>query len=468
MTSEPDTLTTPVAIGRPCPTRSRTSPSATNRQAAPRPPNTATSTMVIPGLPRAARRVGRRVVCHAGRRTGRHAGRRRRPATVTGCQPGTERHTAQAGGQAEHQRRRRVARGDPPRPACQQPLELEREAGEGREPAEHAGAQPEPHHPRPARLRGTPEQRLQQQPEQEGADHVLGQGTHRPAADLAHRSGQRGPRQRPDHAARGNRQHERGSQVGPGAHPRAMTPAWAWRHGPCDERVMATSSRRDPTGAGTQHPRRIASHRTTGYRRPRPQTRGARPWRSPRPPCAPRCARAPAVCRALALTRGDPPWPPALVPQTRPRKPAGHPGRYLSWRSRARHTEGLSHGTHLRRRHDPDRQHPAGPAEPAGRRDRDGGRQARVLQPRQLRQGPHRGLDHQRRRGLRLAAPGRHRGRGDVRQHRDRAGHGRRRTRLPRGAHHAGVDVEGAPRPAAGLRRRARAHAPVRRACRAP
>ena len=60
---------------------------------------------------------------------------------------------------------------------------------------------------------------------------------------------------------------------------------------------------------------------------------------------------------------------------------------------------------------------------------------------------------------VRRAQARRHHRRGHQRQHRHRAGHGRRGPRLRRRAHHARDDEQGAPRAAAGVRRRARPHA---------
>ena len=53
---------------------------------------------------------------------------------------------------------------------------------------------------------------------------------------------------------------------------------------------------------------------------------------------------------------------------------------------------------------------------------------------------------------------GRHHRRGHLGQHRHRAGHGRRRPRVQGRPRDAGVDEQGAPGPAARLRRRARPH----------
>ena len=117
----------------------------------------------------------------------------------------------------------------------------------------------------------------------------------------------------------------------------------------------------------------------------------------------------------------------------------------------------------LRRRHPARRQHPAGPAQPDHRRrDGDRRREARVLQPGQLVKD---------RIGVAIIdaaeasgelKPGGTIVEAHLRQHRHRAGHGRRGPRLQGRPHHAGDDVQGAPRAAARLRRRARPHARLR------
>mmetsp|Transcript_8058 Transcript_8058/g.16667 ORF Transcript_8058/g.16667 Transcript_8058/m.16667 type:complete len:349 (-) Transcript_8058:1751-2797(-) len=82
--------------------------------------------------------------------------------------------------------------------------------------------------------------------------------------------------------------------------------------------------------------------------------------------------------------------------------------------------------------------------------------ETRVLQPRQLRQGPHRPQHDQRGRGPRGHQARRDRpGRAHLGKHRDRSGHGRRLQGIRHDPHHARIDEHGAPRPAESLWRQA-------------
>ena len=106
----------------------------------------------------------------------------------------------------------------------------------------------------------------------------------------------------------------------------------------------------------------------------------------------------------------------------------------------------------------------AGAAAPAGRGVAgDRRRQGRVAQPRRQRQGPRRRGHDRRGRATRLAPPRRHDHRGDRRQYRRRAGHGRRRQGLPLHLRAARQDERREDPPAQGLRRRGRHHADRRR-----
>ena len=91
-------------------------------------------------------------------------------------------------------------------------------------------------------------------------------------------------------------------------------------------------------------------------------------------------------------------------------------------------------------------------------------RQARVVQPRRLDQGPRRDAARRGRRARRAAAARRHDHRADLGQHRHRPGDRRAPEGLPRDRRDAGQDVEGEDRPAARLRRRGRRRAHRRRA----
>ena len=98
----------------------------------------------------------------------------------------------------------------------------------------------------------------------------------------------------------------------------------------------------------------------------------------------------------------------------------------------------------------------------AGARDP---RQARVLQSRAQRQGPHRPGHDRGGRGGRPDRPRHRHRRADQRQHRHRAGDGVRGARLPLQAGHARNHEHRAAHPAARLRRRTGAHARRRKAC---
>ena len=101
-------------------------------------------------------------------------------------------------------------------------------------------------------------------------------------------------------------------------------------------------------------------------------------------------------------------------------------------------------------------EHAAGAAGAAGRGARRRGlREARVLQPRRLGQGPDRGGDDRRRRGGGAGQAGAlGGGRADQRQHRDRPGDGLRGPRLRADPDPAGRDEPRARQAAARLRRR--------------
>ena len=132
-------------------------------------------------------------------------------------------------------------------------------------------------------------------------------------------------------------------------------------------------------------------------------------------------------------------------------------------RGRARHL-GSSHAV-LRVDHRPGRQHPSGQAV-VGRPGRPGHRprEGRVLQPRRLGQGPHRGAHDRRGREVRRAAARRHDRRADVGQHGHRAGAGGPAPRLPVRLRAAGQGLPGQDQRPHGVRRAGRGVPDGRRA----
>ena len=195
--------------------------------------------------------------------------------------------------------------------------------------------------------------------------------------------------------------------------------------------------------------------RTTGMERSlapgkRPLTR----------PCDRRQRRKTSLCRWITLC-----WnmhkQASVVTESadRPRMPCAHPGARPPTTTSERPRD-----AHPRRRDPGRRQHPARPAQPDHRRGCDRRRQARVPEPGGLGQGPHRCRDHRRGGGGGRARAGRHDRRGHVGQHGHRARDGRCGPRLQGRPRDARDDEQGAPRAAARVRCRARAHRPAPRA----